>query len=57
MNDTATNTVTATIGLPDNPERIAISGTTAYLTIGNGEVAVIDTTTNTVTGTIALGQR
>jgi YVTN family beta-propeller protein len=56
--DTATNTVTATIAVGDNPFGVAVNpaGTRTYVTNQNSDsVSVIDTTTNTVTATIAVG--
>ena len=55
--DTATNHVTATIGLRDFPEWVAVSpdGARAYVTNAQGGVLVIDTATNHVTATIDAG--
>ena len=59
--DTATNTVTATIGV-DKPVRLAASpdGARVYVTANKtandlGQISVIDTATNRVTATINLG--
>ena len=56
--DTATNTVTATIGGFDYPEGVAVSpdGTKVYVANeGNSTVSVINTTTNKVTATVNVG--
>src|ERR1035437_3402445 len=55
---TATNTVTATVKLGDEPAGVAITpdGTYVYVTDGAGSVSVINTATNMVTGSTAVGK-
>jgi YVTN family beta-propeller protein len=56
--DTATNTVTATVGVSAQPRFVAVSpdGTHAYVAnSGPGTVSVIDTATNTVVENIGVG--
>ena len=56
--DTTTNTVTATVGVGDTSQGIALSadGTRLYVANTDGDtVSVIDTATNTVTATIDAG--
>src|SRR5574337_284691 len=55
--DTATNTVTATVNVGDNPRGVAVNpaGTKVYVTnYGSNNVSVIDTATNTVTATVNI---
>jgi YVTN family beta-propeller protein len=57
--DTTKNTVTATIGVGQEPDGVAVDPAThtAYVTNGSsGSVSVIDTDKDTVTATIAVGQ-
>ena len=56
--DTATNTVSATVAVGNQPFGVAITpdGTKAYVANQNaGTVSVIDTATNTVSATVAVG--
>ncbi|MBI3826908.1 MAG: beta-propeller fold lactonase family protein [Candidatus Rokubacteria bacterium] len=55
--DNATNTVSATIAVGNNPIGLAISpdGRQAWVSMNAGQVKVIDTATNTVSATIAVG--
>jgi YVTN family beta-propeller protein len=58
--DTATNQVTATIGVGTEPVGVAVSpdGTRAYITnSASASVSVINTATNHVTATIGVGGR
>ena len=58
MIDTATNTVTATVPVGDNPRGVAINpaGTRVYIpNLKDNNVSVINTSTNTVITTVAVG--
>ncbi len=56
--DTATNTVTATVGVEDRPIGIAFTPDRSLLYVansGSNSVSVIDTANNTVSATVAVG--
>ena len=56
--DTATNTITATVGVGSIPSGVAVSpdGTKVYVTnFGSENVSVIDAATNTVTASVNVG--
>lgn len=56
--DTASNTVTATVGVGNGPYGVAVSpnGARVYVANGGGAiVSVLDTATNTVTATVNVG--
>ena len=56
--DTATNTVTSTVPVGDDPEGVAVNpaGTRVYVTNeSDNTVSVINTATNTVTATVPVG--
>ena len=56
VSNSATNTVTSTILVGNQPIGIAASGTRAYVANSSGNnVSVIDTSTNTVAATVAVG--
>jgi DNA-binding beta-propeller fold protein YncE len=54
--DTTTDSDVAIIAAGDAPSDLAMApdGATLYVTLGTGEIAVVDTTTNTTTRTIAV---
>jgi YVTN family beta-propeller protein len=56
--DTASNAVTATVAVGNEPFGVAVNpaGTRAYVTnISGNNVSVIDTATNAVTATVSVG--
>jgi YVTN family beta-propeller protein len=60
--ETATNTVTATVGVGKRPAGVAVTPNGAFVYVGNAgtfdvvaSVSVIDTATNTVTATVPVG--
>jgi YVTN family beta-propeller protein len=56
--DTATNTVTATIAVGNQPNAVAVNATTGRFYVTNqadGTVSVIDAATNTIVATISTG--
>ncbi len=60
MINTATNTVTATVGVGTNPFGVSVSpdGSKVYVAnFGSTSVSVINTATNIVTATVTVGSR